>query len=44
MFVADAIFLDKSYGVPYMIQSLLGWFPTANGSEDVNSPFGILLG
>lgn len=39
IFAADAIFLDKNYGVSYMIQSLLGWFPTANGSEDVNSPF-----
>ena len=39
IFAADALFLDKNYGVSYMIQSLLGWFPTANGSEDVNSPF-----
>ena len=39
IFAADAIFLDKNYGISYMIQSLLGWFPTANGSEDVNSPF-----
>ena len=39
MFAADALFLDKNYGVSYIIQSLLGWFPTANGSEDVNSPF-----
>ncbi len=39
IFAADAIFLDKNYGISYMIQSSLGWFPTANGSEDVNSPF-----
>ncbi len=39
IFAANAIFLDIHYSVPYMIQSLLGWFPTASGFEDVNSPF-----
>lgn len=39
IFVANAIFLDIHYTVPYMIQSLLGWFPTAEGFDDVNSPF-----
>lgn len=39
IFAANAIFLDIHYPVPYMIQSLLGWFPTAEGFDDVNSPF-----
>ena len=39
IFAANAIFLDIHYTVPYMIQSLLGWFPTAEGFADVNSPF-----
>lgn len=39
IFAANAIFLDIHYTVPYMIQSLLGWFPTASGFDDVNSPF-----
>ncbi len=39
IFAANAIFLDITYTVPYMIQSLLGWFPTARGFDDVNSPF-----
>lgn len=39
IFAADAIFLGTFYSVPYMIQSLLGWFPTARGFGDVNSPF-----
>ena len=39
IFAANAIFLDIHYTVPYMIQSLLGWFPTAEGFDDVNSPF-----
>ena len=39
IFAANAIFLDIHYSVPYMIQSLLGWFPTAEGFNDVNSPF-----
>ena len=39
IFAANAIFLDIHYTVPYMIQSLLGWFPTAQGFDDVNSPF-----
>ena len=39
IFAANAIFLDIHYTVPYMIQSLLGWFPTAEGFNDVNSPF-----
>ena len=39
IFAANAIFLDIHYSVPYMIRSLLGWFPTASGFEDVNSPF-----
>ena len=39
IFAADAIFLQINYPVPYMIQSFLGWFPTAIGFGDVNSPF-----
>lgn len=39
IFAANAIFLDIHYPVPYMIQSLVGWFPTAEGFNDVNSPF-----
>ena len=39
LFAANAIFLDIHYTVPYMIQSFLGWFPTAEGFDDVNSPF-----
>ncbi|MDD3055527.1 MAG: acyltransferase [Aliarcobacter sp.] len=39
IFAANAIFLDIHYTFPYMIQSLLGWFPTAEGFDDVNSPF-----
>ena len=39
IFAANALFLDIHYTVPYMIQSLLGWFPTAEGFDDVNSPF-----
>ena len=39
IFAADAIFLNINYTAPYMIQSLLGWFPTAIGFGDVNSPF-----
>ena len=39
IFAADAIFLNINYTTPYMIQSLLGWFPTAVGFGDVNSPF-----
>ena len=39
IFAADFIFLGISYPVPYMLQSLLGWFPTAVGFGDVNSPF-----
>jgi peptidoglycan/LPS O-acetylase OafA/YrhL len=39
IFAADAIFLQINYPVPYMLQSFLGWFPTAIGFGDVNSPF-----
>lgn len=39
IFAANALFLDIHYPVSYMIQSLLGWFPTAHGFDDVNSPF-----
>ena len=39
IFAADAIFLGIFYPVPYMLQSLFGWFPTAVGFGDVNSPF-----
>lgn len=39
MFIADFIFLDKNYGFMYMIKSALGFFPTADGFADVNSPF-----
>lgn len=39
LFVADAVFLHVTYSLPYMLQSVLGWFPTARGFGDVNSPF-----
>ncbi|MDD3007931.1 MAG: acyltransferase [Arcobacter sp.] len=39
IFAADAIFLGITYPLPYMVQSLFGWFPTAVGFGDVNSPF-----
>lgn len=39
IFAADAIFLNVNYTGFYMIQSFLGWFPTAIGDADVNSPF-----
>lgn len=39
IFAADAIFLNINYPTPYIISSLLGWFPTAVGYGDVNSPF-----
>lgn len=38
LFVADAFFLHVTYSLPYMLQSVLGWFPTAHGYVDVNSP------
>ncbi len=39
LFVADAGLLHIYYPLPYMLQSVLGWFPTAYGYGDVNSPF-----
>jgi len=39
IFAADALFLNMFYPIPYMISSFLGWFPTAVGYGDVNSPF-----
>ena len=39
MFIADFILLDKNYGFIYMLKSALGFFPTADGFADVNSPF-----
>ena len=39
MFIADAMFMDKTYSVGYIIKSMLGFFPTADGFGDVNSPF-----
>jgi peptidoglycan/LPS O-acetylase OafA/YrhL len=39
IFASNAIFLNIHYPVPYMLQSLIGWFPTARGFDDVNSPF-----
>ena len=39
IFAADAIFLNINYTPSYITQSLLGWFPTAVGFGDVNSPF-----
>jgi peptidoglycan/LPS O-acetylase OafA/YrhL len=39
IFVANGLFLGITYPIPYVIQSLLGWFPTARGFDDVNSPF-----
>lgn len=39
LFLADAIFLKEYYSASYMIKSALGWFPTALGFGDINSPF-----
>ena len=39
IFAADAIILKEYYSFSYMLQSLVGWFPTARGFGDVNSPF-----
>ena len=39
LFIADAIFMDKTYSFGYMLKSVLGFFPTADGFGDVNSPF-----
>jgi len=39
MFIADALFMDKTYSIWYIIKSILGFFPTADGFGDVNSPF-----
>lgn len=39
MFIADAVFMDKTYSIGYIIKSMLGFFPTADGFGDVNSPF-----
>ena len=39
MFIADAVFMDKTYSVGYILKSMLGFFPTADGFGDVNSPF-----
>ena len=39
MFIADALFMDKTYSVGYIIKSMLGFFPTADGFGDINSPF-----
>ncbi|OCL86813.1 Acyltransferase family protein [Aliarcobacter thereius] len=39
LFVADAIFMDKYYSFSYIVKSLFGFFPTADGFADVNSPF-----
>ena len=39
IFAADALFLGVTYPFTYMLRSLFGWFPTAVGFGDVNSPF-----
>lgn len=39
IFAADILFLNIDYSFSYILQSLLGWFPTARGYGDVNSPF-----
>jgi peptidoglycan/LPS O-acetylase OafA/YrhL len=39
LFAADALFLQQYYSPLYMLRSALGWFPTANGYIDVNSPY-----
>jgi peptidoglycan/LPS O-acetylase OafA/YrhL len=39
LFAADALLLHLYYSPLYMLRSLLGWFPTANGYIDVNSPY-----
>jgi peptidoglycan/LPS O-acetylase OafA/YrhL len=38
LFTADFFLLGKSYGLPYMLRSFLGIFPTADLYSDVNSP------
>jgi peptidoglycan/LPS O-acetylase OafA/YrhL len=37
-FAADIWFLNIDYSTSTIVTSLLGWFPTARGYEDVNSP------
>jgi peptidoglycan/LPS O-acetylase OafA/YrhL len=39
LFAADALLLQRYYSPLYMLQSLLGWFPRADSTADVNSPF-----
>lgn len=39
LFAADPLIADRHYSVGYMLQSLLGYFPTAIPTNDVNSPF-----
>ena len=39
LFAADALLLQHYYSPLYVLRSLLGWFPTANGYIDVNSPY-----
>lgn len=38
-FVMDALLLDRTYSIGYMLQSTLGFFPRAAMDLDVNSPF-----
>lgn len=39
LFLADAVFLRRFYSPPYVLQSFLGFFPSAIPTDDVNSPF-----
>lgn len=39
LFIADPFIADRHYTVGYVLQSLLGYFPTAIPTHDVNSPF-----
>jgi len=39
LFAADALLLHRYYSLSYMLRSMLGWFPDASGTDDVNSPF-----
>lgn len=39
LFAADALLLQRLYSPWYVLRSLLGWFPRADSSEDLNSPF-----
>lgn len=37
-FLLDLFLLDRSYGLTYIVQSILGFYPSADLTKDVNSP------